>query len=286
MRMEIVLVTYDLIIVSGWSNMGGSTESYINLTNILNDNGINTIFVGRHNYHLDKCNGDVLSNINNISSNNMIWHYIQALNINNPMLRDTNVILACHEIDSNRIFEKYKKGIAIRLFNHLQFVSEWQMAWHLKGAGLTKADNMHVIPNLLDPKLYKEHKPPSTKIGGIIGAINRGKQTHISIRKALEDGCDLVKIFGSNNADPDYYSKYIVDMLKHPNVEYCGIVEDKNVMYNSITDVYHYSQYETWGYIQAECKYLNISFHGVLENTIDCVNTSDILDMWSNILKL
>jgi len=42
-------------IVSGWSNRGGSTFAFINLTNALNKAGYDTTFYGPHEWHLDKC---------------------------------------------------------------------------------------------------------------------------------------------------------------------------------------------------------------------------------------
>lgn len=49
-------------ILSGWSNKGGSTFAFINLTNELNKNGIDTTFYGPHNWHLDKCKSGLLDN--------------------------------------------------------------------------------------------------------------------------------------------------------------------------------------------------------------------------------
>ena len=48
-------------IISGWSNLGGSTESFIKLCNLFNDNNLECVYYGPHNYHLDKCKSDHLS---------------------------------------------------------------------------------------------------------------------------------------------------------------------------------------------------------------------------------
>ena len=47
-------------IISGWSDRGGSTFAFINLTNKLNESGIDTTFYGPHPWHLDKCKSGLL----------------------------------------------------------------------------------------------------------------------------------------------------------------------------------------------------------------------------------
>ena len=51
-------------IVSGWSNRGGSTFAFINLTNALNKAGYDTTFYGPHEWHLDKCKSGRMNEIN------------------------------------------------------------------------------------------------------------------------------------------------------------------------------------------------------------------------------
>ena len=42
-------------ILSGWSNVGGSTTAFINLCNLLNSEGYDCTFYGPHDWHIDKC---------------------------------------------------------------------------------------------------------------------------------------------------------------------------------------------------------------------------------------
>ena len=64
-------------ILSGWSNPGGSTVAFINLTNLLNKGGIDTTFYGPHSWHLDKCKAE-LTNRLDISDPNetLIAHFV------------------------------------------------------------------------------------------------------------------------------------------------------------------------------------------------------------------
>lgn len=269
----------DLMIVTGWSDPGGSTESYINLTNALNRNGVSTVMIGRHPYHKGKCNGGTFEEFQTTKAKNVIWHFLQMSDQAFNHISKCNTILSCHEHALNRVFYKYNTG----MFDHFHFVSEKQKQYHLETDTPKDDLNIHVIPNLLDPTLIQHLSGPTNKVGGVIGSIDRNKQTHISIMKALADGCDIVRIFGKDT-DQEYYLEYICPLLKDPRVFYHGVIEDKNKMYSSISDVYHYSASETWGYIKAECQYLGIPFHSDDESILELKNEEDIINSWKEIL--
>ena len=46
-------------ILSGRSNPGGATIHFIDLCNLLNDNGFDCTFYGPHEWHLGKCRSDL-----------------------------------------------------------------------------------------------------------------------------------------------------------------------------------------------------------------------------------
>jgi hypothetical protein len=80
-------------ILSGWSEKGGSTTAFINLTNIFNKNGIDCTFYGPHQWHLDKCNSDNSKNLKLKTSDRLITHFINLGN--RPAIK--KVVLSCHE---------------------------------------------------------------------------------------------------------------------------------------------------------------------------------------------
>lgn len=273
------MVDYDVAIVTGWSNPGGSTESYINLTNALNDSGISTIMLGPHTYHIDKCNGGTLEAFQTTKAKNVIWHFLKMSNQSFDHISKSNIILSCHEHDLNRVFYKYCTG----MFNHFHFVSESQKQYHLEKDDPKDDLSIHVIPNILDPNLKKLYVGIVGKVGGVIGSIDRHKRTHLSIQKALDDGCDKVRVFGKDT-DLEYHLEMVDPLLKDPRVHWHGVIDDKSKMYASITDVYHYSLSETWGYIKAECQYLKIPFHSNNETPIDLKSSEDIVNSWKELL--
>jgi hypothetical protein len=62
-------------ILTGWSNTGGSTTAFINLTNLFNKNGIDCTMYGPHDYHLNKCKSGRLNDIRLEENDNLIIHF-------------------------------------------------------------------------------------------------------------------------------------------------------------------------------------------------------------------
>jgi hypothetical protein len=253
-------------IVSGWSNPGGSTTAFINLTNALNQYGIETNFYGPHDYHLQKCSGKKITDLTISKNDNLISHFIE---LGNVMARKH--IFSCHETDvyplSPRVLTPYRK---------IHYVSRWQQEWH-------KVNKPYfILPNILED--LKPNKKPKEKIGGIIGSIDRNKQTHISIVNALNDGCEKILLFG-NITDVEYYNSwiknYIEDKLNYGNVYHVGHVEDKQEMYDSVTDVYQSSMRETWGYVKGECLLTSTRYHSnAATNNFWTLPTEEIIKRW------
>ena len=137
---------YDVGIITGWSNCGGSTESYINMTNVFNDNGISTVMIGPHDYHLDKCNGEKLDpSILNYDFKNVIWHFLSYPELTTLKWKNVNFVLSTHETRLNKIFERYDPQMRFELVNHYHFVSEHQMKYQLESTGTKQTDEMVII---------------------------------------------------------------------------------------------------------------------------------------------
>jgi hypothetical protein len=67
-----------------------------------------------------------------------------------------------------------------------------------------------------------------------------------------------------------------------------GIFNDKQAMYDLVTDVYHSSLHESWGYIKEECRLTGTTFHdlnGEVRTTITLPKT-DIVAIWKRELEL
>lgn len=254
-------------IISGFSSMGGSTEAFINLTNYLNDYGVETCFYGPHVYHLDKCNGKLINTLNYRGSDIFICHYTYNI----PYL-SKKIIFSCHE---RKNF--FNITPIINSIDCVHFVSEQQKSEH----NVNKES--FVLPNLI-AKIDVIDRP-TAKTGGIIGTIFPTKNTHISIKEALNDNCEKVLIYGNIGHD-SYFKEYILPLIDNKRVFYCGWVIDKNKIYSSLTDVYHYSQTETWGYIEGECYVTGTNFHKAenLKN-FSFMDNKDIINKWMEIIN-
>lgn len=264
--MLISKVSFMIKIISGHSGPGGSTTAFINLTNLFNKNGCECVFYGPHDYHLNKCNGKIIGNLTISKYDIIISHYI-----NLPKIQVKKHIFSCHETDAFRLsthnLDRYDK---------IHYVSQWQKDWQ-------NVDKEYfILPNVLDD--LKKNDKPSGKIGGVIGTIFPHKQTHLSIQRALDDGCDKVYLYG-NIGDQNYFdvqiSKFISD-----KVEYLGQCENKQKMYDSVTDVYQDSKSETWGYVKGECIITNTNYHGnSATDNFWMIDNNEILKRWIKELR-
>lgn len=244
-------------IMSGWSHVGGSTTAFINLTNALNDRGYETIFHGPHVYPKNKCNFQqvVLGQKFNVSPEDILIAHFTKRFTSRPPVR--GFFFSCHEQDIFPLLEmKYN------IFDKIHFVSEHQKNYHC-------IDHPHfIIPNILDdlkpsPKLDK-------KIGGIVGSVDKNKQVHVSIERALKDGCDHVLIYGMIT-DVWYWKKHVQDLVDGKRVIYKGYSENKQEIYDSFTDLYFSSINECAPYVLAEAKLTGKDIH-----TIDGKNYTNI----------
>lgn len=258
-------------IVSGYSEKGGSTSAFIDLTNELNKRGIETTFYGPHKWHLDKCKSGLLDSGFLVDKDDtLICHFLQLPSRPNAK----KVILSCHEK------WWFKVGDIKQYWDTAIFLHEAHREYHNTYKG-----PFVIIPNL-KPDLKPINKPELDLTAGIIGAIEDRKQTHISIQRALADGCESIKIFGHIN-DQQYYDKYVKPLLTD-NIEIVGFSTDKQAMYNSIGRVYHSSKGEVACLVKDECWLTNTKFFGNEEtdNVVSSLSNDEIFALWKNVLEL
>lgn len=231
-------------VISGFSERGGSTFAHINLCNNFQSKGYDCTFYGPHSFHLDKCKGDLSQNFKIESDDILIAHYIDLPY--KPNIR--KLILSLHEKELYQL--KYKN---YRIFDKIHYLNDSQKAWH----GVT---HPHFICQNFHVELKKNPKKV-TKVAGIIGSIDRNKQVHKSILRALEDSMEEVFIYGTIN-DNRYFQEFVKPILdKNPNVVLKGFVDNRQEIYDSISDVYMSSNSENASFVVDECIMTNTSYH-------------------------
>ena len=258
-------------IVSGYSEKGGSTSAFIDLTNELNINGIDTTFYGPHSWHLDKCKSGILDNSFVVDPNDiLVCHFLQLPSRPNAK----KVILSCHEK------WWFKVGEIKQYWDTAIFLHDAHREYHNAYKG-----DFTIIPNL-KPDLKPIDKENLDLVAGIIGSIEDRKQTHLSIQRALADGCEKIKIFGHIGDEP-YYEKYVKQLL-NDKIEIVGFSTNKQEMYNSIGRVYHSSKGEVACLVKDECYLTNTKFFGneETENEVSKLSNIEIIDAWEKILEI
>ena len=250
-------------IVSGWTNPGGSTVHFIELCNLLNDNGFDCTFYGPHGWHMDKCKAGTPADVSLFEDDILITHYARVKN------KVRKHILSCHETNLFPL-----KDMDLQRYDLIHYVSNFQKDWH-------SVDHTSVV---IPPVVNKvEWKDPKNNTAGIVGSIDAHKQTHLSIERAVEDGFSKVILFGTIN-DPKYFNESIMSWMDTKNVHVAGHIDDRKKMYSDISAVYHSSKRETYGLVEAECKLSGIPFNGPSNNQY-ILDKKGILEKWTHILK-
>ena len=264
--------TQKVKILTGFSERGGSTTALINLTNLFNENGIDCTFYGPHNWHLDKCKSDLISNLKLDPSDKVITHAVRP----ETRLPVDTVILASHEkwwFPVGKIPQHWDKVIFLHE-NHREYHEDYHGEYD-------------IIPNLKEPLVSNTKKENVDLIAGVIGTIEDRKQTHKSIERALEDGCEKVILFGKIG-DENYYNDLVKDLLNDPRVEMSGYQTDKQSMYDSIGRVYHSSKGEVACLVKDECYLTNTKFYGNEETNheVSPLTNNEILEKWKQVLRM
>ncbi len=257
-------------IMTGWSNKGGSTMAFIALTNALNAAGYDTILYGPHTWHLDKCNSGLLDNntFDNISSNDIvICHFLTLQSRPNAK----RVILSCHEKNL------FPVGKVTKYWDEVVFLNKRHRLYHKDYFGL-----FTIIPNLKEP-LKQTDKTGLDLIAGIIGSFDENKQTHVSIKRALKDGCEKIYLFGEPTQP--YYDNFIKPLLSDKVIEK-GFMSDKQAIYDMIGRVYHSSISEVATLVKDECDSTGTKFFGneATDTKIPSLTNEEIINAWVKLL--
>ncbi len=279
-------------IVTGWSNPGGSTVANINLTNLLNTNGIPAILYGPHEWHKGRCKSGQMEDICVEQDDVFILHFLPPA----PRIPVRKVILSCHETElinfgfggggkPSMSSYDYCALLKTGVFDAVHFVSRYQRDWH----NIDAFPNM-VIPNVLShlDLLEREKHNIGCSIAGVIGSIDPNKNTHEAIQAALYDGCSKVILYGIVTNEP-YYSHKIQPLIDEHGkdvVAYAGHCDDQEMMYGSVDVVYHRSKMETFNMIAAECELTGTLYDGPEPKYDDLWLESDILEAWKNALGI
>lgn len=256
-------------IVTGYSAQGGSTVALSNLAKEFNEKGINCEFYGPHDWHLGRGNFcKKIDDLKILPDDKYIIHFCDT----GDTLKDHKVLLFCHELwwfDFKRISKCYNKVI---------FLNQRQADYH------SSVKDYSLIPNIKEEfKITRSNDV--INVAGIIGTIEPRKNTHLSIKKALNDGCNLIYIFGMLG-DLKYFRKEVEPLL-NDKVQYLGY-EKKDKIYSMIDRVYHMSSGEVASLVKDECHLTNTLFFGNEQtlNEVSNLTNDQIIDLWKKELEI
>lgn len=256
-------------IITGFSEKGGSTFAFINLTNALNNSGYECTLYGPHGWHLDKCKSDLLMNLRFEKDDLIISHFLDLQN--RPDVK--KIILSCHEKDLFKVGKIKQHWDEVVFLNqeHRNYHNDYNNKWT-------------IIPNLTQ-NLKKIDKSNLDKVAGIIGSFDYNKQTHVSIQRAIDDGCEIVYLFGEPNTP--YFEQY-VKPLCGDKVIVKGFYEDKQEMYNMIGRVYNSSLSEVASLVKDECELTGTKFFGKTSTSHNnlTIPNEEVIKSWIKLLEI
>lgn len=259
-------------ILTGYSEKGGSTTALINLTNKFNESGINCTLYGPHSWHIGKCKSDSIQTATLHPNDTVISHFLKLKQ--RPNVR--KIVLSCHEK------WWFDVGSIKQYWDDVVFLHQQHKDYHIKYKG-----KYCLIPNLKEnlspkPKLHLD------KIAGVIGSIESRKQTHVSVQRALEDGCTDVYIIGAIGSEA-YFNTHVLPILEsNSNVKLLPYQTDKQSMYDALGRVYHSSNGEVACLVKDECYLTNTKFFGneETENEISTLSNEEVINLWKVALDI
>lgn len=258
-------------IVSGYSEKGGSTTAFINLTNFLNENGVDCIFYGPHEWHLNKCKSGLMKDLIYNEDDVVIYHFLDLKE--RPNVK--KVILSCHEK------WWFPVGKIKQYWDIVVFLHDQHREFHNDYKG-----DYTIIPNLKE-NLIKSDKTNIQNIAGIVGTIEDRKQTHVSIQRALKDKCEKIYLFG-HIGDEKYYNNYVKPLMIPNKVIQFGHTTNKQEMYDMVGKVYHSSKGEVACLVKDECYLTNTEFYGneETENEVSKLTNEEVLVLWKKLFNI
>ena len=253
-------------IVSGWGGPGGSTVAFNNLVNLFNRKGRTACLYTPTKWEGVTGKWDSHQNLKFNKDDVLVYHFMKFGK--RPPVR--KIILSCHE---TKVFPiKDQEDL---VYDDIHFVSQFQKNWQ----GL----DGHVIPNVIKRYTPRDNKF-KVRCAGVLGSIDSNKRTDASISRALDDGHHDVRVFGAIT-DLAYFNNEVLPLLGD-KVSYRGVASDMQAVYDTVTDVYHSPELETFNLIKPECEYAEVNYHGHEGNDTQAEYWDDdkVYDAWKTLL--
>jgi hypothetical protein len=253
-------------IITGYSGPGGSTVVFNTLTNLFNENNIDTCLYGPTKWDGINCKFKITKDVGNITKDDILIYHFCIL----PKTNARKTILSCHETTLFKISQ-----IKNLVYDKIHFVSEFQKNWQ-------DVDGI-VIPNPVR-QFSARTNDGTKKVVGIIGSIDSNKRVHLSIQKALKDGFNDIRLYG-HIGDFAYFKQYVEPLLSK-KVKMFGVVSNMDYVYNQLTHVYHSPELETYNLIKQECKAAGVIYVGEEGNNTkaEVWSNDKILNAWKTLL--
>ncbi|MBI5686699.1 MAG: hypothetical protein HZC54_16660 [Verrucomicrobia bacterium] len=290
-------------IVTSSSIPVGSTVALVSLCNRLNADGYECRLFGPDHWHLDKCKSGTLAEFRPEKGDVIIVHDIGLHSAS-----DLQDVTATIEANRSNRWQDILRRMVRGCFAGVKKPDDFTIVLTCQGDGcsarqtnLSLFHKVHclsdaqkiprrgklpvfVCPNLADDLKTSASKP--AKVAGVVGTIWRENQLELSIKQAFEDGMETVIIYG-HLADPIYYYNDVRPVAEqYPGkVKFAGFVDDKQKLYDFVSDVYC-SSAKPWSTVRVESALTGTRFHGPDSSGAEPMSNERILGVWVEALGL
>lgn len=160
-------------------------------------------------------------------------------------------LIAVLPSNNKDFFEKSNKN----LFDKIIVSSETQ----------NKLNNKFIVIPAIESDIdYQPEK--ENKIAGIIAPVCEFSNIEKAVQQAMSDGMERINIYGYMK-NPVYYNKNLSKLIMNckGKIKYYGNI-DENIIYNTVSDIYDYSEYRTSDLLEKNCKKAHVNLHSNKEN--------------------
>jgi len=290
-------------IVSHSSTPAGDIVALVTLCRLLNAAGHTCVLYAPDRWHLDKCPSETLDDFRPTKGDTIVVNGL-------PLTSASGLHGLTQLIEKNRgkSWKHFLRNISLRGFRRDKPPVDFQLvltcqerSFRPRHTNLSLYHKIHIsndgrhvstdtqlptfiCPNPVDSLHQSPRKP--TRTAGIIGSIRRENRIEDSIKRAFKDGMDRVIIFGYL-ADPVYYYSTVRPVLeKHPRkVQFAGFVDDRQALYNSISDAYC-SPDNPCSSVRVESSMTGTHFHGGSHAPQAAMDNDQIVALWLKELGL
>lgn len=268
----------------------GTIEQYVELCNLLNKIGYECTIYSLNDIFKNKCKSAPLSSFIPQENDFIILDNLPVRKINDLYNLAGLLEFLSSPLTKNKLKYRFKRWLKIKKGNlkrHLtpdkpknfDLILNWQTfnEDEIRQTNLKLYDAIllmdekqkqkiagkykNIVLPLFSSNIEQSIKKPA-KVAGILAPISKFGRIKKSINEAIKDGMEKIYLYGRMEEPKHYYEKIAPILAEYKGrIQYCGPISDKQKIYDSVSDVYDFSEYRANGTLELECNLSGTTLH-------------------------